>query len=218
MKRLGIYCATACYRDEAGRYCTSNGLGRYLQEMHRLFPFEVVLAAPVTTLPLAHLQYPLPAERVRVYELPYFETFLGALWVRNTLRHRLSRFLDAYPVDVVWLHYPRAYAPVLWRECRRRDVPCFFELVGAPVSLLKASPIGSRLKRWTQVQVASMHEREPAAHTANYSRYRHLAVPASKVSGTRVAHIAVSIRSDPIFTCAGILVYPHLCACCLWEH
>ncbi len=198
MKRLGIYYATACYRDEAGRYYTSNGLGRYLQEMHRLFPFEVVLAAPVTTLPLAHLQYPLPAERVRVYELPYFETFLGALRVRNTLCHRLSRFLDAYPVDVVWLRYPGAYAPVLWRECRRRDVPCFFQLVGDPVSLLKASPIGSRLKRWTQVQAASMHERE----------LRHIlqTTPAIAISqslqakfpGTRVAHIAVStlIESD----------------------
>ncbi|MGC8785689.1 MAG: glycosyltransferase family 4 protein [Armatimonadota bacterium] len=160
MKTLGIYYATACYRDEAGRYYTSNGLGRYLQEMHRLFPFQVVLAAPVTTQPLAHLQYPLPPERIQVYELPYFETFWGAFRVRNALRRRLRQFLDTHPVDVVWLRYPGAYAPVLWRQCRRRRVPCFFELVGDPVTLLKNSLSRSRILRWLQVQVAQWHERE----------------------------------------------------------
>jgi hypothetical protein len=134
MKRLGIYYATACYKDASGRYYTSNGLGRYLQEMNRLFPFEVVLAAPVTEHPLPHLGFPLPAERVRVYELPYFETFWEAVKVRRRLIAGLRTFVDTHPVDVLWLRYPGAYAPVLWRECQRRETPCFFQLVGDPVT------------------------------------------------------------------------------------
>jgi len=160
MKRLGIYYATACYRDTQGRYYTSNGLGRYLQEMNRLFPFEVALAAPVTEQPLPHLGYPLPTERVRVYELPYFETFAGAVKVRGQLIRRLRAFLETHPVDVVWLRYPGAYAPVLWRECRRRATPCFFQLVGDPVTLLKNSPARSPLLRGLQVAVAAWHESE----------------------------------------------------------
>ncbi|GIV17800.1 MAG: hypothetical protein KatS3mg022_3235 [Armatimonadota bacterium] len=198
MKTLGIYYATACYRDESGKYYTSNGLGRYLQEMHRLFPFEVVLAAPVTTQPLVHLQYPLPAERVVVYELPYFETFLGAVQVRGELRGRLRKFLDAHRVDAVWLRYPGAYAPVLWRECRRRGVPCFFQLVGDPVSLLKASPTGSRLRRWVQVQVASIHERAMQRILQNTPAIAISQSLEAKFHGPCVDRIAVStlIESD----------------------
>jgi glycosyltransferase involved in cell wall biosynthesis len=160
MKRLGIYYATACYKDASGRYYTSNGLGRYLQEMNRLFPFEVVLAAPVTGHPLPHLGYPLPAARVKVYELPYFETFWGAVKVRGQLTRRLHAFLDMHSVDVLWLRYPGAYAPVLWRECLRYGVPCFFEIVGDPVTLLKNSPARSPLVRRLQVMVAEWHEKE----------------------------------------------------------
>lgn len=133
MKRLGIYYATACYRDEAGRYYTSPGLGRYLQQMNRLYPFEVVLAAPTTTQPLPHLKSPLPGERVVVYELPYFESFLQAVRVRAGLCRKLRRFLHEHHVDVMWLRYPAAYATELWLECRRRRIPCFFEAVADPV-------------------------------------------------------------------------------------
>jgi glycosyltransferase involved in cell wall biosynthesis len=199
MKRLGIYYATACYKDASGRYYTSNGLGRYLQEMNRLFPFEVVLAAPVTGHPLPHLGYPLPAARVRVYELPYFETFWGAVKVRGQLTRRLHAFLDMHSVDVLWLRYPGAYAPVLWRECQRRETPCFFQLVGDPVTLLKNSPARSPLVRRLQVMVASWHEREMrriARRTPCIAISRALA---QKFGDGRVRHISVSTLTQADF-------------------
>ncbi len=158
MKRLGIYYATACYRDEQGRYYTSGGLGRYLQVMNARYPFEVVLAAPVTTQPLAHLRYPLPMERTRVYELPYFETFLGAVRVRRPLVRTLKAFLHQEPVDVLWLRYPSAYGTVPWREAKRHGVPVFYELVGDPVSLLMGSPRLGGWRKAVAVTVARWHE------------------------------------------------------------
>jgi glycosyltransferase involved in cell wall biosynthesis len=199
MKRLGIYYATACYKDASGRYYTSNGLGRYLQEMNRLFPFEVVLAAPVTEHPLPHLGFPLPAERVRVYELPYFETFWEAVKVRRRLIAGLRTFVDTHPVDVLWLRYPGAYAPVLWRECQRRETPCFFQLVGDPVTLLKNSRARSLLLRWVQVMVASWHEREMrriARRTPCIAISRALA---QKFGDGRVRHISVSTLTQADF-------------------
>jgi phosphatidylinositol alpha-1,6-mannosyltransferase len=199
MKCLGIYYATACYKDASGRYYTSNGLGRYLQEMNRLFPFEVVLAAPVTGHPLPHLGYPLPAERVEVYQLPYFETFWGAVKVRRQLIRRLRAFLDTHPVDVLWLRYPGAYAPVLWGECQRRAIPCFFEIVGDPVALLKNSPARSPLLRRLQVAVAGWHERE-MRHIAR--RTPCIAVSRSlmeKFEQGRVRQIAVSTLTQEDF-------------------
>lgn len=158
MKRLGMYYATACYRDEQGRYYTSNGLGRYLQVMLERYPFEVVLAAPTTTQPLEHLRYPLPATRVTVYELPYFETFLGSVKVRAKLVSRLRAFLREHPVDVLWLRYPGAYGTVLWREAKRTAVPVFYQIVGDPVSLLQDSPHLRGWSKWLAVQVARWHE------------------------------------------------------------
>ncbi|MDW8322187.1 MAG: glycosyltransferase [Armatimonadota bacterium] len=160
MKTLGIYYATACYRDEQGRYYTSNGLGRYLQVLDERFPqVQVHLLAPTTREPLAHLRFPLP-ERVQVYELPYFETFIGAVKVRQPLRRRLREFVKERPADIVWLRYPGAYAPVLWRECTRRRIPCFFEIVGEPVMLLRRSPTRNPVSKWLSVMVASVHQWE----------------------------------------------------------
>lgn len=160
MKTLGIYYATACYRDEQGKYYTSNGLGRYLQVLDEKFPqVRVYLLAPTTQEPLAHLQYPLP-KRVQVYELPYFETFRGAVRVRRSLRRRLRQFVGEHSVDVMWLRYPGAYAPVLWRECQRRGVASFFQIVGEPVSLLRRSPLQNRLIKWLNVLVATIHQKQ----------------------------------------------------------
>lgn len=163
MKRLGIYYATACYRDEAGRYYTSPGLGRYLQQMNRLYPFEVVLAAPTTTQPLPHLKSPLPGERVVVYELPYFESFLQAVRVRAGLCRKLRRFLHEHHVDVMWLRYPAAYATELWLECRRRRIPCFYEAVGDPVVQFELANRYPFPVQWLAKAVARWHEREMKA-------------------------------------------------------
>jgi len=160
MKRLGIYYATACYKDAQGRYFTSPGLGRYLEVMNRLFPFEVVLLAPVTRARLPHLGYPLPAERVSVYELPYFETFLGAVRVRRGLVKRLRRFLDHHTVDVVWLRNPGAYATELWLQCRRRGIPCFYEIVVDAVLHFEYVRRYPFPLQWVAKSVVLWHERE----------------------------------------------------------
>ncbi len=164
MKRLGIYYATACYRDAEGRYYTSNGLGRYLQVLHERYPFEVVLAAPTTPQPLEHLGYPLPTSRVTVYELPYFETFLGAVRVRTKLVPRLCAFLQEHRVDVLWLRYPGAYGTVLWQEAKRSGVPVFYEIVGDPVSLLGKSPHLHGWKKHLAVWLARQHENTLRRH------------------------------------------------------
>lgn len=160
MKTVGIYYATACYRDEQGRYYTSSGLGRYLQVLDEKFPqVRVHLLAPTTRESLAHLGYPLP-ERVQVYELPYFETFRGAVRVRQALRRQLREFPRLHPVAVMWLRYPGAYAPVLSKECSARRIPCFYEIVGEPVSLLRRSPANSPLYKWLGVAVAKRHQQQ----------------------------------------------------------
>ncbi|MEJ5250301.1 MAG: glycosyltransferase family 4 protein [Armatimonadota bacterium] len=160
MKRLGIYYATACYSDEQGRYYTSPGLGIYLQLLNRMFPFEVVLVAPVTRQPLPHLKYSLPESRVAVYELPYFETFVGAVRVRNQLIKRMRKFFSQHAVDVMWLRYPGAYATELWLKCRRLGIPCFYEAVGDTVQqfelLAKTKPLVGHI----QLLVARWHEWE----------------------------------------------------------
>lgn len=158
MKRLGIYYATSCYRDEGGRYYTSNGLGRYLQVMHQRYAFEVVLAAPTTLQPLEHLRYPLPADRVTMYELPYFETFLGAVKVRAKLVSRLRAFLRECPVQVLWLRYPGAYGTTLWQEAKQAGIPAFYEIVGDPVSLLSGSPQLHGWRKRVAIAVAKRHE------------------------------------------------------------
>lgn len=167
MKRLGIYYATACYRDAEGRYYTSNGLGRYLQVLHERYAFEVALAAPTTSQSLAHLRYPLPTSRVTVHELPYFETFLGAVKVRAKLISRLRAFLREQRVDVLWLRYPGAYGTVLWQEAKRMGVPVFYEIVGDPVSLLSNSPHLPGLRKWLAVWLAQRHENTLRRHLRN---------------------------------------------------
>jgi glycosyltransferase involved in cell wall biosynthesis len=199
MKRLGIYYATACYKDRENQYYTSNGLGRYLQEINRMFPFAVVLAAPVTEQPLPHLGFPLPMERVQVYELPYFETFWGAMKVRRQLIPRLRAFLEEQPVDVLWLRYPGAYAPVLWRECLRRGTPCFFQLVGDPVTLLRNSPTRSPLLRCLQVMVAGWHETEMRYIAHRTPCIANSCSLAEKFGVGRVQHIMVSTITQEDF-------------------
>ncbi len=197
MKSLGIYYATACYRDEQGRYYTSGGLGRYLQVMNARYPFEVVLAAPVTTQPLAHLRYPLPMERTRVYELPYFETFLGAVKVRRFLVHALKSFLHQEPVDVLWLRYPGAYSTVLWREAKRHGVPVFYQLVGDPVSLLSGS---SRMPAWRKaiaVAVARWHE--------NSLRHELEGTPVFAISSALARRLAQSGAEVPVIPASSLL-------------
>ncbi len=159
MKRLGIYYATACYRDEQGSYYTSPGLGLYLDTMVKLFPFQIVLLAPVTTRSLTHLKYPLPEERVTVYELPYFETFLGAVKVRRALIQRLRGF-STERVDVMWLRYPAAYATELWRLSHKEGYPTFYEAVVDTVGLFETEGYGNSVVRWLALRVAQWHESE----------------------------------------------------------
>ncbi len=200
MKRLGMYYATACYRDEQGRYFTSGGLGRYLQVLNARYSFEVVLAAPVTTQPLDHLCFPLPVARVRVYELPYFETFLGAMKVRHWLLQRLRGFVHHESVHVLWLRYPGAYGTALWREAKRMGVPVFYELVGDPVGLLSASGQLSGWKRLIAVAVARWHEyilkqqlRQTPAFAISTALAEHYAVPNA---GLPVIAVSTLLQAD----------------------
>ena len=160
MKRLGIYYATACYKDTQGHYFTSPGLGKYLQVMNRMFNFEVVLIAPTTHYPLAHLSTPLPVERFKVYELPYFERFLQAMCIRGRLRNRLRMFLKQNSVDVIWLRYPAAYATELWTECKRQRTPCFYEAVADPVFQFENLKQGMWLMHKIALSIVRWHERE----------------------------------------------------------
>jgi glycosyltransferase involved in cell wall biosynthesis len=197
MKTLGIYYATACYRDEQGRYYTSNGLGRYLQVMHQQYPFRILLAAPTTTEPLPHLGYPLPADRLSVYELPYFETFVGALKVRARLVPRLRRLLQQQTVDVLWLRYPGAYGTTLWKQAVAHRTPVFFELVGDPLELLQSSPYLRPWRRWVMVCVARQHER-----TLRYM-LRH--TPAFAVSGKLAHRFARGGAPLPVITASTLM-------------
>lgn len=161
MKRLGIYYATACYRDGGGRYFTSPGLGRYLEVLCKDYPVELILLSPVTEKPLPHLRYPLPeSARTTVYELPYFETFRGAVRARQTLIPALRHFLEENDVDVFWLRYPAAYATELWLACRRRRVPCFYEIVVDTMLHLKTSNRLPLPMKWLSMAVAWYHEQE----------------------------------------------------------
>lgn len=160
MKTLGIYYATACYRDKEGQYYTSPGLGRYLRVLHEKYPCEVILLAPVTESSLPHLQFPLPTSRVTVYDLPYFETFRGAVRVRSRLLSVIRRFFDEHYVDVMWLRYPAAYATELWLACKKRNVPCFYEIVVDTMLHFKVSDRLPTLVRYLALAVAWWHERE----------------------------------------------------------
>lgn len=160
MKTLGIYYATACYRDEKGQYYTSPGLGRYLQMLHEKYLFDVVLLAPVTDVPLPHLRFPLPDSRVVVYELPYYETFKGAVRVRFRLLPALRRFFHMHRVNVMWLRYPAAYATELWSVCRRRSIPCFYEIVVDTMLHFKVSDGPPKLVRHLAMAVTWWHEEE----------------------------------------------------------
>ncbi len=181
MKTLGIYYATACYRDEQGRYYTSGGLGRYLQVLEEKFPqIQVHLIAPTTVEPLAHLQYPISAN-VTVYELPYFERFEQARRVAVPLRDRLRRFSEAHYVDCLWLRYPGAYGTVLWREMQRRSIPVFVEIVGDPVAVIRRTKRMGKIKKLIAFAVAKWHEREveriiettPAVAVSHFLRVRY---------------------------------------------
>jgi glycosyltransferase involved in cell wall biosynthesis len=181
MKRLGIYYATACYRSPDGEYFTSSGLGRYLTAITLSFDLDVVLAAPVTLEQRGHLSYPINGARVQVYELPYFERFEEARKVRCELTLRLKGFLREYRCDVLWIRYPGAYGSVLWREAKRDKVPCFFEIVGDPVAVLKRTKRLHPVKKWIALGVAKWHEFEvermiqttPAVAVSRFLRQRY---------------------------------------------
>lgn len=160
MKTLGIYYATACYRDEQGRYYTSSGLGRYLDALVRLYQLGIFLAAPTTTKKLGHLAYPLNSSHVNVFELPYFERFEEARRVRQELAPRLQQFLHQHPCDVVWLRYPAAYGTIVWKQARVLGIPCFMEIVGDPVAVLRRTKRMSFLKKVVALGVAMWHEYE----------------------------------------------------------
>jgi glycosyltransferase involved in cell wall biosynthesis len=181
MKRLGIYYATACYRSPDGKYYTSSGLGRYLTAITANFNVDVALAAPVTLEARSHLCFPISRERVHVYDLPYFERFEEARKVRTDLVPRLRSFLQAHRCDLLWLRYPAAYGTVVWQEARRSAVPCFIEIVGDPVAVLKRTKRLHPLKKWIALGVARWHEYEveriiettPAVAVSRFLRERY---------------------------------------------
>lgn len=157
MKTLGIYYATACYKDSYGRYYTSGGLGRYLQAIVK-YPLEVVLLAPTTKASLSHLRHPLPDRQVTVYELPYFETFRQAVSVRSSLLKRIRQFPQRHHVDVMWLRYPGAYGTEVWLHMKKHGVPLFVELVGDPAEVIQYSTSINLLQRYVGLLIARQHE------------------------------------------------------------
>jgi len=160
MKVLGMYYATACYRNEEGYYFTSSGLGRYLRAVTTVYNLRVVLAAPTVTEPYGHLSYPVDPLHVDVYELPYYERFQEARRVRHLLVPRLQRFLHEKKCDLLWLRYPAAYGTVVWKAAKSLGVPTFMEIVGDPVAVLKRTKRIGLIKKAIALAVAKWHERE----------------------------------------------------------
>lgn len=187
MKTLGIYYATACYRDEQGRYYTSNGLGRYLDALRKVAPsLEVTLIAPTTYLPRENLGYPI-AHAVHVYELPYFEKLKQAMLLRRDILTRIAQASRELRCEVFWIRYPGAYGDIFWQSVRRRGTKCFFEIVGDPLSIWRNRSRANLLVKYLAIFLSWYHNRHMKAILKNVPAFAVSSFLASNFGANQLA-------------------------------
>lgn len=125
MTTLGIFTVKRFHKHE-GRYFTYGGFGGYLSEIRRYFD-ETTVVAHVRRAPPAPGFYEVDQAGLKVVELPYWPTELGALACLPITFWRAFRHIGS--MDVVHARMPDYTGVVGALTARLTKTPCFHQII-----------------------------------------------------------------------------------------